>query len=210
MTSLADLIAKQKQQVVPAVPAPIAVTAQAETLHNSNPPPGTLNIGALMKKMGATAPPDPNPAPSPIANVAAILSGAAPGGIPSSGEIPVSANILAPDRGSRDTLSDVQKFFLDAMDSLYDNSTEAGQLHHDPDMVRGAVQRIMVSMRESPFLADLVLDDDIAIIIKRMKHILGFRKIEAVAKKAKAAPRGKKAKAASELADIFAEVGLLG
>lgn len=112
-------------------------------------------------------------------------------------------DLTAPIRSNVEGLTEQQRSFVSLLDSVY-------ELHHDPDTVRSAITRIMLDMRETPYLAELVVDDDVTAIIRVMRNILGFRK--AVEKKAKAKRAGgsRNKKAVDEMAALLGDFDLGG
>lgn len=106
-------------------------------------------------------------------------------------EIPVDK----PTRELPAELQPQQQAFIGLLDSVYD-------LHCDPDAVKSAIQTLMIDMRETPHLADLIVENDVQIIVRRMSQILGFRKASAVTKKTKRAT-SKSAKVKAEIANVF-------
>ena len=119
----------------------------------------------------------------------------------STGDTPsIFADMTPIDRPARQLPADLQpqqSAFVQLLDSVYD-------LHHDSEAVKSAVTKLMIDMRETPYLADLVLDNDIAIIVAKMKQILGFRKVSESKAKAKRAS-SKKAKVDTEMEAILTE-----
>lgn len=112
----------------------------------------------------------------------------------------IFADMTPIDRPARQLPADLQpqqSAFVQLLDSVYD-------LHHDSEAVKSAVTKLMIDMRETPYLADLVLDNDIAIIVAKMKQILGFRKVSESKAKAKRAS-SKKAKVDTEMEAILTE-----
>jgi len=100
--------------------------------------------------------------------------------------------VQKPERDLPEELTEQQQAFINLLDSVY-------ELHHDADAVQNAVSRIMTDMKETEHLANLVEDDDVTNIVRKMKQILGFRK---ATKKAKAKGRPKTA-AVAELESMF-------
>lgn len=111
-------------------------------------------------------------------------------------EIPVSK----PTRELPAELEQQQQAFISLLDSVYD-------LHCDPDAVKSAIQTLMIDMSETPHLVDLIVENDIQIIVRRMSQILGFRKASAETKKTK---RATSVKAKQKAAVISAFDEMLG
>lgn len=109
-------------------------------------------------------------------------------------EIPVDK----PTRELPAELEPQQQAFISLLDSVYD-------LHCDPDAVKSAIQTLMIDMRETPHLSDLIVENDVQIIVRRMSQILGFRKASATTKKTKRAT-SKSEKTKAEIASAFDEM----
>lgn len=92
-------------------------------------------------------------------------------------------------------LSAEQQKFITLLDSIH-------QLHHNGDAIVNAISNIMMDMRVTPHLANLVMDEDVINIVRQMKHIQGFRKATAVKKKASRAT-SKAAKSQDALASML-------
>lgn len=108
--------------------------------------------------------------------------------------------VEAPVRSLPPELNDQQRGFVTLLDSVYG-------MHHDANAVKTAVSRIMIDMRETPYLADLVMDQDVTLIISKMKQIMGYRKEKEVKAKAKR-QTSKSKKIDEDLAAILGDIEL--
>lgn len=112
-------------------------------------------------------------------------------------------DLSVPIRANVGDLTEQQKAFVSLLDSVY-------ELHHDPDTVKSAITRIMIDMKETPYLADLVVDTDVTAIIRVMRNILGFRKTVEKKAKAKRAGGSRNKKAVDEMAALLGDFDLGG
>lgn len=194
MVSLTELA--KKKAAAPAVvkPAPVPVTPPK----TSDPKPavtGGVGLGALANALGVKP---VERSPKQVDSLDA-LAGIDLATVESSrkesnddgaqevlqGLVPIDSPVRELDK----VVTQEQKAFVNMLDSVY-------TLHHDPEAVRTAITRIMMDMRETPHLASLVMPNDVAVIIRTMKSIMGFRKAKAETKKKASSGRRQTKKAA--------------
>lgn len=207
MVSLADLA---KKKSAPATTQPSAVEQAQKQTEKPVTKPGGLNLAGLSKVASAV---ESAPAAEAVSSVTlptenkqiTLETGAATAeatGVSSALAPPSQfSDEQAPERTLAEGLSEQQLGFVKLLDSVY-------ELHHDPEAVKSAIVRIMTEMRQAPHLMDLLVDDDVTAIMKRMKHILGFRKAEATKAKKTRKPSAKKAQAKAEMEAALAEAGI--
>ena len=119
---------------------------------------------------------------------------------PTTGEDIVFDDHISVDKPIRELapeLTEQQLGFVNLLDSVH-------ELHHDAEAIKSAVARIMIDMKETPYLSDLVLDADVTCIIAKMKMIQGYRKVKETKAKAKRAT-SKKAVADAEMAALLGD-----
>jgi len=201
--------------------APVQATEKAQEMKPSKkaapPVSATASLASLMKKQAnasasatlsmAQTQTTPSAQAPDFSELAGIAESDADGigglgRLEFADETPVDA----PTRQLSPEMTAQQLAFVDLLDSVH-------TMHHNEDAIKGAVQNIMMEMRETPILANLLVDEDVTIIVRRMKYIMGFRKQAAVAAAGKRKSRAMSAKqesAAAFQAELLDALGDLG
>lgn len=88
------------------------------------------------------------------------------------------------------------------------------QLFTDPELLSQAIRNIMVSLQESPHFIEMVTDDDIQLMIRGMRDVLGYARIKKAESKASRAKKpntkGLSQDDITELNELFGGIDLAG